>query len=128
MTTLSKEFYCPSGTYLKFSFISGIFDSWDREYLFIQVDDEIIDKIKYFCFDGKYICRNTIWQDQLVEKAITFVSKSGKIKQKFLYMINQIILLMMVMYTYIIESWEIRDIRLEIGYPCVDFLVSAIFN
>ncbi|CAD8130531.1 unnamed protein product [Paramecium sonneborni] len=81
-TTISKEFYCPPGTYLKLSFTSGIFDSWDREYLYVEVDDEIIDKSKCFCFDGKYICRNTIWQYQLVEKTITIVSKLGKNKIK----------------------------------------------
>ncbi|CAD8061884.1 unnamed protein product [Paramecium sonneborni] len=121
MTTLSKEFYCPPGTYLKLSFTSGIFDSWDHEYLYVQVDDEIIDKSKYFCFDGKYICRNTIWQDQLVEKAITFVSKLGKNKIK-------ISIYDKLDHPLDDESWGIRDIRLEIGYPCVDFFSECNFQ
>ncbi|CAD8210952.1 unnamed protein product [Paramecium octaurelia] len=109
---IQKRFWCPSDKKMKLSFTLAKFDSWDEESVFIYQDGQLIDKITHAPFDGSNLCQ--LWfPDVLDYRSYNFQLSKGQNYVTFSLVDN--------LQTESEESWGIRDIKLQVVSPCIDF-------
>ncbi|CAD8099507.1 unnamed protein product [Paramecium primaurelia] len=117
---ISRTYWCPSEKQIKFSFTLAKFDSWDNESVFVYKDNVLIDNISYGPYEGTPMCVLSYFPDLMVKKLYQFMLSKGQNYVKFELVDN--------LQAISEESWGIRDIKIEVLEPCVDFYSECNFQ
>ncbi|CAK66566.1 unnamed protein product (macronuclear) [Paramecium tetraurelia] len=109
---ITKTFWSPSQKLMKLSFTLAKFDSWDYESVFIYKDGQEIDRITHGPFEGINVCQN-LYPDLLDYRSYFYQLPQGQNYITFSLVDN--------LQADDIESWGIRDIKLQLINHCIDF-------